>query len=142
MIRLVIQAVLTLAANAIGLLAASYFLDDFTINTSSFILALLIFTAATVVLGPFIAKLAMQNAPFLLGGIALVTTLVGLLITTLATDGLDIDGIGTWFIATVVIWIASMIAQVVLPFVLAKLAITGGGDRSSPNAAATKSENT
>ena len=61
MIRMLVHAGLTLAANAIGLLVASYFLDDFTINFSSFILALLIFTIATVVLGPLIAKIAMQN---------------------------------------------------------------------------------
>ncbi|MCC6943008.1 MAG: phage holin family protein [Thermomicrobiales bacterium] len=128
MMRLVIQTILTLIANAVGLLVASYVLDDFTINASSFILALVIFTAATVLLGPFIAKMAMQNASFLMGGIALVTTLVGLLITTAVTDGLDISGLTTWFLATVVIWIASVLAQVILPFVVAKIAIARRSD--------------
>lgn len=139
MIRLVVQTVLTLVANAIGLLVASYVLDDFTINTSSFILAVIIFTAATVILGPFITKMAMQNASFLMGGTALVTTLVGLLITTVVTDGLTIDGVATWLIATVVIWIASMVAQVLLPFILAKLALTRGSDQATTAPPASKS---
>ncbi len=129
MMRLLIQTVLTVLANAIGLLVATYFLDDFTINTSSFILAVLVFSAATIILGPFIVKVAMQSATFLMGGIALVTTLVGLLITTAFTDGLEIDGISTWFIATFIIWIASVAAQMILPFILAKLALTGDSDK-------------
>ncbi|MEZ4499936.1 MAG: hypothetical protein R2839_07605 [Thermomicrobiales bacterium] len=40
-------------------------LDDFTINTSSFILAVITYWAATVIPGPFITKMAMQNASFL-----------------------------------------------------------------------------
>jgi uncharacterized membrane protein YvlD (DUF360 family) len=121
---MLIQAVVTLVANAIGLLAAAYLLDDFEINTSSFVLTVLIFTVATVILGPLIMKIALTNAQFLMGGIALVTTFVGLVIADVLTDGLEIDGVSTWFIATLVIWVASLIAQIVLPFILAKLALT------------------
>ena len=124
MVRMVIQAVVSLVANAIGLLVAAYLLDDFEINTSSFVLTVLIFTAATVILGPLITKIALTNAQFLMGGIALVTTFVGLVIADVLTDGLEIDGVSTWFIATLVIWIASLIAQIVLPLILTKLALT------------------
>jgi hypothetical protein len=134
MVRLAISAVVTLVANAIGLLVATYLLDDFTIDTSSFIIAVLIFTAATVILGPLIIKIVMTNAQFLMGGIALVTTFIGLLITTLVSDGLDIDGASAWIIGTLIVWIASVIAQVVLPFILAKLALTRDSGTAAPPA--------
>jgi putative membrane protein len=124
MIQMVIRLIVSLIANAIGLLAAAYFLDDFEVNTSSFILAVVIFTAATVILGPLITSIALRNASFLIGGIALVTTFIGLVITDVLTDGFEIDGVSTWFIATGVIWVAALIAQVALPFILAKLALT------------------
>jgi uncharacterized membrane protein YvlD (DUF360 family) len=131
---MVIQAVVSLVANAIGLLVAAYLLDDFEINTSSFVLTVLIFTAATVILGPLITKIALTNAQFLMGGIALVTTFIGLVIADVLTDGLEIDGVSTWFIATLVIWIASLIAQIVLPLILTKLALTRG-EPAAPTAA-------
>lgn len=129
MMRLVIQTVLTVLANAIGLLVATYLLDDFTINASSFILAVLVFSAATIILGPFIVSVAQRNASFLMGGIALVTTFVGLLITNTLTDGLTINGLSTWLIATFVIWIASVLAQVILPFILARVAVHRDSDK-------------
>jgi hypothetical protein len=37
-------------------------------------------------------------------------------VTTVVTDGLSIDGIGTWFAATVIVWLASVLAAFILPF--------------------------
>ena len=82
-----------------------------------------IFTASTVILEPLITKIARQNAPYLLGGIALVTTFVGLLVTTLVTDGLSITGIATWVMATLIIWLATVVASLVLPLFLFKEAL-------------------
>ena len=113
--RLLAQMSLSLLANALALLAASMLLTRFTINGLAFVVAVCIFTASTVILEPLITKIARQNAPYLLGGIALVTTFVGLLVTTLVTDGLSITGIRTWLFATLVIWLATVVASLVLP---------------------------
>lgn len=113
--RLLAQMSLSLLANALALLAASMLLTGFAINGLAFGVAVCIFTASTVILEPLITKIARQNAPYLLGGIALVTTFFGLLVTTLVTDGLSITGIGTWVIATLVIWLATVVASLVLP---------------------------
>jgi uncharacterized membrane protein YvlD (DUF360 family) len=111
---------LSLLANALALLAASILLTGFAIKGLAFVIAVLIFTASTVILEPLITKIARQNAPYLLGGIALVTTFVGLLVTTLVTDGLSITGIATWVIATLIIWLATIVASLVLPRFLFK----------------------
>ena len=52
----------------------------------------------------------------MLGGVALIATLVALIVTDLVSDGLSISGIGTWIAATVIVWIAALLAAFVLPF--------------------------
>jgi uncharacterized membrane protein YvlD (DUF360 family) len=105
---------MSLLANALALVVASMFLTGFAITGFGFVVAVCIFTAATVLLEPLITRIAAKNAPYLLGGIALVTTLVGLVITTLFTDGLHIIGVSTWIMATLIIWIAAIVASLVL----------------------------
>ena len=111
---------LSLLANALALLVASVLLTGFAINGLAFVVAVFIFTASTTILEPLITKIATQNAPYLLGGIALVTTFVGLLVTTLITDGLRIMGIGTWVMATLITWLATVVGSLILPRFLFK----------------------
>ena len=120
---------MSLLANAVALVAASIFLSGFTINGLAFVVAVCIFTASTVILEPLITNIARRNAPYLLGGIALVTTLVGLLVTTLVTDGLSISGIATWVVATLIIWLATVVASLVLPLFLFK-GVLGNGNKA------------
>jgi hypothetical protein len=118
--RLVAQIALSLLANALALVAAAILLTGFAITGLGFVVAVCIFTASTVILEPLITKIARQSAPYLLGGIALVTTFVGLVVTRLLTNGLSITGIGTWVVATLVIWLAAIVASIVLPRFLFK----------------------
>ncbi len=120
MIRMLIHMLFGIVANAIGLLAANLILDNFDIDTMSFIFAVLLFSLVTAVLGPLVVKIALTNAPFLMGGIALVTTFVGLLVTNFFSDGISINGLGTWIAATVIVWIFSVGANVILPLFLFK----------------------
>lgn len=120
MIRLLANLTLAILANAVGLLAASVLLDDFSISGVAFVTAVLIFSAVTTVLGPLVTKIALTSAPYLMGGIALVTTLLGLIITSLISDGITINGITTWAVATLVVWLFSLIGSVLLPLVIFK----------------------
>ena len=123
MIRLLISAAIHLAANAIGLLVASLVLPDMSIDVTAFIFAVLIFTVVEVVAGPLLTKIAITNVKALVGGVALVTTLVGLIATDLISDGMTISGIWTWILATLVVWLAGTLAGVLLPLVLVKKAV-------------------
>jgi hypothetical protein len=60
------------------------------------------------------------NIPALRGGVALVATLVGLIITSLVSDGLSIDGTVTWIAATVIVWLVSLLGVFVLPLIFLK----------------------
>jgi hypothetical protein len=116
--------VLTLLANAVGLFAASIIINGFEISGLAFISAVLIFTAVEVVAGPLITKIALKNAPALLGGIALVTTFVGLFITNLFSDGISFDGISSWVLATLIVWLFALLASLVLPLFIFKKTLT------------------
>ncbi len=120
MIRLLASAVLHLLANTAGLLVAAAVLPGFSINGVAFVTAVLIFTITEVVAGPLIIKIALKNLPALVGGIALVTTLVGLIITDIFSDGLTISGLSTWVLATLIVWLGALIAGLVLPLVIFK----------------------
>lgn len=130
MIRLLASACLHLIANAVGLIIAYMILSpEFTINATSFVTATLIFTAVEVVAGPLLISISLKNLPALTGGVALVTTFVGLLVTDTLSDGLNISGISTWIMASLIVWLCALLAGVVLPLLLFKKALDKRGDR-------------
>lgn len=123
MIRMLISVGIKLLANAVGLMIAAWVLPDMTIDGAAFVLAVVIFTVVEVVLDPLFTKIALTKASALRGGVALVTTLVGLIVTDAVSDGLSISGFTTWLLATVIVWLAAMIALLLLPLVLVKKAV-------------------
>jgi putative membrane protein len=120
MIRMLISALVHLAANAVGLLVAATILDRMTVSAGAFAIAVLIFTAVEFVVGPMVRQAAVKNANALLGATSLVVTFVGLVVTTLVSDGLRIEGIETWALATVIVWLAALLATLLLPVLFVK----------------------
>ncbi|UAB88488.1 hypothetical protein I5192_14815 [Ruegeria sp. SCSIO 43209] len=104
-----------LAGNAIGLLLASLLLSEFAIRPISFIVVVVVFTLVQVIAEPLILKLGEKKAPALKGGIALIVTFVGLLVTDLITSGLTIGGISNLLAATLLVWLGALIGSIVLP---------------------------
>lgn len=127
MVRMLISAGVHLLANAVGLLVAATVLDDMTVSGVAFVIAVVLFTVVVVVVQPLFTKMAMQNVPALQGGTALVATLVGLIVTSIVSDGLEITGLTTWVLATLIVWVASLLAAVVLPIFLLKKAVNENG---------------
>jgi putative membrane protein len=124
MVRFVISSLLKLLGNAIGLIVAAVVLEDMELSGGAFVIAAAIFTVASIILQPLIVKIAMQHANVLMGSTALVTTFVGLVVTNLLSDGLVISGAVTWLLATIIVWVAALIAGVVLPALFLKQAVT------------------
>lgn len=104
-----------LAGNAIGLLLAAILLPEFAIKPISFIVVVIVFTLVQWVAEPLILKLGKKKAPALKGGIALIVTFVGLLITDLVTNGLTVGGISNLLAATLLVWLGALLASIVLP---------------------------
>ena len=116
MIRLIVRTAVALLANAVGLIVASLVLDGVDIDVTAFIVAVVIFTVVFALMQPFLAVQLRRAGSAALGGVALIATLVSLVVTDLVSDGLSIGGIGTWIAATVIVWIAALLAAFILPF--------------------------
>lgn len=120
MIRFLLRVGLALLGSALGLWLSSLLLDGMSVSGTSFIVAVILFTALTAVLQPLINKVTSENAPALQGASALATTFLSLLITAVISDGLSISGLSTWIFATVIVWLFIMVAAWLLPMLLLK----------------------
>jgi putative membrane protein len=120
MLRFLAAVVLRLLANAVGLAFAAWLLDGFSVSAAAFIGVVIVFTLIEVVLDPLILKMSLQYVPALRGGVALVTTLVGLIVTTLISDGLTINGATAWIVGTLIVWLGAVIAALILPLFVFK----------------------
>jgi len=116
-IRALIRLVLTIVGNAIGLIVADLLLDDFSLNLDGFVVALLVFTVAAAIIDPLITRTAMRNMEALQGGTALITTFLALLVADLISSGIEISGAGTWILATLIVWLSTVLAGVILPLI-------------------------
>lgn len=120
MLRFLAAVVLRLLANAAGLAIAAWLLEGFTVTAAAFITVVVIFTLIEVVLDPLVLKMSIQYAPVLRGGVALVTTLLGLIVVTLVSDGLTIEGLTAWVVGTLIVWLGGVLAALILPLFLFK----------------------
>ena len=120
MIRLLLTLAIQLLANAIGLIVAASVLDDMEVAVSGFVVAVAVFTAVYAIAQPFFTQMALSRVPALRGGVALIATLAGLIVTALVTDGLTIDGIWTWVLAALIVWLVALVGVLLLPAVLIK----------------------
>ena len=116
MVRFLVRTAVMLLANAVGLLVAALILDGMNVDATSFIEAVVIFTVVFALMTPFTANQLRKRQSAALGGVALIATLISLIITDLISDGFSIDGIGTWVVAAVIVWAASLLAAFILPY--------------------------
>ena len=95
----------------------------------------MIFTLAFVIVQPLAVKMALRHSATLAGGSALLATLIALIVSDLLSDGLSISGATTWLLATLIVWIVSVLAGVLLPMVMFKKALGRGDGHSRPSRA-------
>ncbi len=116
MIRLIVRTLIALVANAVGLIVAAAVLDGMHMDVGSFFLAVIIFTVVFALMQPFLVSQFRRSGSAALGGVALIATFIALVVTDILSDGFSIDGVGTWIAATVIVWVASLLAAFILPF--------------------------
>ncbi len=132
MIRIVVRTAIFLAAAALGLLAAHLILDDMTISFGGFLITVVVYAVVQSVVAPFLAKFAARNARAFLGGVGLVATFVALVAASLVGDSLQIRGATTWVLATLIVWLVTAVATLVLPFALVKAGVQSARARRQP----------
>ncbi|MCU1479811.1 MAG: hypothetical protein JWQ19_597 [Subtercola sp.] len=111
---LLIRAGVSLAAACIGLVVAALLVPAVTLTWEGFLITVVVFALAQSILSPIILKLVTRNAPAFLGGIGIVSTLVSLIIASLFANGIKINGLAGWVLATLIIWLITAIASFVL----------------------------
>jgi uncharacterized membrane protein YvlD (DUF360 family) len=129
MIRFLISLVVFFGAAVVGLAVANAVLEGMTVDTGSFLLAAAIFAILQAVLAPFFMVNIRRFAPAALSGVGLVTTFAALLLTVLISDGISIDGITTWILATLIVWLATLLASLILPLLVARWIVTESRER-------------
>jgi uncharacterized membrane protein YvlD (DUF360 family) len=115
-IRLIVRTAIALVGNAVGLIVAALLLDRMHVNVGGFFLAVIIFTVVLALLQPFFASQLQRRGSAAAGGVSLIATFAALVITDIVSNGVSISGVGTWVLATVIVWAASLIAVFILPF--------------------------
>ncbi|GAA0501390.1 hypothetical protein [Microbacterium aurantiacum] len=142
MITFLIRAFIFLASAALGLLVADLLLPGFRIDWSNwwgFVLAIVIFATLQSVLSPWVATVARRNAPALLGGIGIFSTLIALVIVVLIPGaGLTIGQpfLLTWVLAPVIVWLVTALATLFLPMLLLKKRLDERRDKKAGAAGA------
>lgn len=117
--RILARAVVLLGSFAIGLLLAVWVVPGVSMSASAFIVAVLVFSAAQVVLTLVILKLPHGYASLLLGGSGLAVTFLALGLAAASTHGLTIDGNPSWLATALIVWLVTTIGAISLPDVLA-----------------------
>ncbi len=109
---------IALAANAIALLAAALLLGGVHVRVLFFVFLVLLFTVISLVVTPGVTALVRQHAPRFAPATGLIATWVTLLVTDLVSDSLQIEGLVTWVMATLIVWGATLVVQYVAPLVI------------------------
>ncbi len=108
-IRLAVAVVL----DAVALWIASLLLDDMSINGISFIFAVVIFSVVQAASLPVARAMMKEYASRLAFLVSLIVTFVALLLADLLSDGLSIEGTLTWIWATLIVWAAGIVLELV-----------------------------
>jgi hypothetical protein len=104
----------SLAGIAVGIIVSATLLDDFSIEAGALVPATLLFWIAHIAV-QFLALrvLVRQPSVALAGLLALASTIVALIVVNIIVDGMRIDGISTYVLATLVIWLATVAGDII-----------------------------
>jgi hypothetical protein len=119
-----LPSVVLLSSWATGLLVAAWVVPGVSLSVPGFTVAVVVFAVAQAILSLPILKLPHRYASLFLGGTGLALTIVALILASVLTDGLAIDGMASWLATMVVVWLMTTIWVITLP----ELLIRDGAD--------------
>ncbi|GMA24072.1 membrane protein [Luteimicrobium album] len=132
MVVFLIRTGIFLGSAALGLWVASLLIDDVHLTVGGFLLAVVVYCLVQWILTPFILKMTRRYANAFIGGVGLVSAFLGLLLASLIGDGLSITGgVVPWILATLVVWLVTAIATLVLPLIFLRNRRQGTGRQNN-----------
>ena len=120
MIRFLLNFLVNLITATVGLLLAAWAIPGVNLEFGGVLVAIVVFAVAQGVLGPIVFAIARKYASAILGGIGLLTTWLALFIASLFPGGLRIDGIVSWVLAALVVWLVTSLGGWLLGYFLVK----------------------
>jgi len=114
LIRLGIRLATSLVGIAVGLLLSSALLSKFSVDATAVVEATLVFWVVHIGVS-FVALRVLVREPSvaLAGLLALASTVVSLIVVNAIVSGLYIHGLQTYVLATVIIWAATAISDMI-----------------------------
>lgn len=104
----------SLVAIAAGLAISSAALSNFNIDATGLVEATLLFWAVHLIVSFLALRVLIRQPSVALAGLlALASTIVALVIVALIVPGLHAHGVGTFVVATIIIWVATVIGDFV-----------------------------
>ena len=114
LVRLGIRAATSLAGIAVGLLLSSAVLDKFSLDATALLEATLVFWVVHLIVGFVALKVLVREPSLALAGLlALASTIVSLIIVNAIVNGLHVNGLQTYVLATAIVWLATAISDTI-----------------------------
>ena len=112
--RLGIRVISSLVGIFIGIVLSVFFLDDFSATAKAIFIATFLFWIVHLVVN-FIALRILIRQPSVAtaGLLALASTIVSLFIVSVLVSGLKIRGVTDYLLATLIIWVATALSDMV-----------------------------
>ena len=109
-----IRLATSLAGIAVGIIVSASLLDRFSIDAGALVAATALFWVVHLIV-QFVALrvLIRQPSVALAGLLALGSTVVALIVVNIIVDGMSISGASTYVLATLIIWLATVVGDVV-----------------------------
>ncbi len=110
MLRILATIVVSLVVSAVALLVAAAVLDGFSISTLTFPVLVVEFAVILMIARLALETVVDRHVHILSSFVGLIGAFVALVVTNIVSDGLTISGVGTWIIATLIVWAGMLIA--------------------------------
>ena len=112
--KFLIAWLLGLGANAVALILCDIIFPGFSLSyPMGFIWAVVIFGVLSLIFTWISVKFLLRHAGSLIALSGLLATFLALFTTAVITTGLNIDGLSTWLLSTLLIWVISMFIWVI-----------------------------
>ncbi|OUZ07243.1 hypothetical protein BHE97_17195 [Aeromicrobium sp. PE09-221] len=128
MARLAVMIGVYLGSAALGLLAAAIAVDGFRVRVLGFVTTVIIYAIVQGLVTPWLARVTVERARYLVGLTGLGATLIALVIASWFGRALWISGLSAWAWGALVVWLVSSIAAIALPRLLVALGVEAARD--------------
>jgi putative membrane protein len=114
MMRMIAGVVVRVVTAFVALLLTAALLEDFNIAVFGYPIVLAIFVLVSLVARPALETIIDENVQWAASFVGLVAAFVSLLVTDLISDDLEISGVTTWVLASLIVWIGGIVADLLI----------------------------